>query len=195
MPYHDELLSGDDLTTLVLNFEWRRLVADALQSYLDRDANQLSDTEYDDAKERIYLLIHDLYTVEALSVPAHYQEAERTTTQAITANTQTPIQWSTGGTPPLFSFVTIGATGTATVAVRLKMTSAVGAVKTMFLIKNGVEVVRHDRRVNTANEWVDFAYVLSVASGDTLRVDVLCPQAMTVQIDDFTPKLSVVVVE
>lgn len=195
MPYHDELLSGDDLTTLVLNFEWRRLIADALQSYLDRDANQLTDTEYDDAKERIYLLIHDIYTIENLGVLAHYHEASRASTQAIAANTDTKIQFNVGATPPQDWNVPVPAAGICTVTARVVLLSAVAGAKSARLLHNDNEIAMLAYGSTALSQVFTMSQVLEVESGDYFSLQVNCVTASNAQIAPFTPKISIVVVE
>lgn len=181
---------------------WRQLVLGALSQLTNPDYYRQNAFAPNDVisvcetwhEQMLVPFVQSMNDNAGCATMATYHEAERTTTQSITANTQTPIIWTTGGTPPLFSFVSIPASGIATVSFRVKLQSAVGAVKTAFLIHNGVEVTRHDIRVNTANQWLNLSYVMEVEVGDTFRVDVLCPQAMTVQVDDFTPKLSMVIV-
>lgn len=192
---HNQDLAPDDILSGVsLNYEWRQLVVPILYEGLFRYISEITDeTERQTFIARVDALIDDIYTPEVATM-ATYHEAERTTTQAIPANTQTPVIWSTGGTSPLFSFVTVPDTGIATVSFRVKLSQSPIAIKTVFLIHNGVEHTRHDIRVNTGNQWLNLTTVLEVTAGDTFRLDVLSPSAMTVLVDDFTPKLSMVIV-
>ena len=67
MPDHDEALSGDILTTLNINFEWRRLISDALQSYADSIIRNLDDSLVDDFRNKFQALLSDLYTEDILT--------------------------------------------------------------------------------------------------------------------------------
>lgn len=186
-------LPPDVTTDAFFNYQWRKIVVPVIVDELFAIADTIeTQPEQMDFESRIYQLIIDIYN-ESPPV-ATYHEAERTTTQAIAANTQTPIVWSTGGSPPLFSFVTAPATGIATVTGRVKLLSGAAAVKYCAIIHNGVEVARGDIRSTANQQWFNVSHVLEVEAGDTFRLDVYCLLASTVQIDDFTPKLSMVIV-
>lgn len=54
------------VTTLNINFEWRRLISDALQSYADSIIRNLDDASVDDFRNKIQALLNDLYTAEIM---------------------------------------------------------------------------------------------------------------------------------
>lgn len=64
LPVHNEALAGDDLTTLALNFEWRKIVASALQFYW---SHARTDLAYDNEDLLDDLLI-DLYNAEVFGM-------------------------------------------------------------------------------------------------------------------------------
>lgn len=53
-----------DTSTLFINYHWRRLISDALQTYADILIRQLPDDEVDDFRNNFNGLLEDLYTVE-----------------------------------------------------------------------------------------------------------------------------------
>jgi hypothetical protein len=93
LPDHDEALSGDILTTLNINFEWRRLISDALQSYADSIIRNLDDSLVDDFRNQFQALINDLYTVDTVLSERLFVSLERTTDQTITGGVPDTIDW------------------------------------------------------------------------------------------------------
>ena len=94
LPGHDEELSGDILTTLIINFEWRRLISDALQSYADSIIRNLDDALVDDYRNKFQALINDLYTPEGTVDTPLAVHVARTTNQAIAANIAENVSWN-----------------------------------------------------------------------------------------------------
>lgn len=66
---HNAELPGDVVTSLFINFEWRRLISDALQSYADSIIFRLDDALVDDFRNKIQALLNDLYSVESMDSP------------------------------------------------------------------------------------------------------------------------------
>lgn len=64
LPAHD-FDSGSN-TTLIINYEWRRLISDALQSYADSIIRYLDDSLVDDFRNQFQGLLNDLYTAETM---------------------------------------------------------------------------------------------------------------------------------
>ena len=145
-----------------------------------------------DFESRIYQLIIDIYN-ESPPV-ATYHEAIRATTQAIGAGSQTPVVWSSGGSPPLFSFVTVPVSGICTVSANIRIDSAVAGTKQVILVHSGVEIARVYYATTGLAQMFSISSILEVAAGDTFRVDVLCGVASTVMITPFEPKISMVIV-
>jgi hypothetical protein len=67
LPAHNEALAGDELTTIALNFEWRKIVASALQFYFTHYSDELG---YDN-EDFLSALIWDLYTAELLGMASN----------------------------------------------------------------------------------------------------------------------------
>lgn len=64
MPAHNAALAGDTLTTLALNYQWRRIIAIALQFWFTHGDEGLAATNED----YFEALIQDLYTAEPLGM-------------------------------------------------------------------------------------------------------------------------------
>lgn len=64
MPAHNEALVGDELTTLILNHEWRRIVSSALLYYWTHGRTELA-YENEDALDDLLI---DLYNSELLGM-------------------------------------------------------------------------------------------------------------------------------
>lgn len=58
---HDQILAGDTVTNLTLNYEWRRFIAYAIAAKFERYNEAMTDTEQDAFNERFALLLLDLY--------------------------------------------------------------------------------------------------------------------------------------
>jgi len=63
---HNAELSGDVVTMLFINYEWRRLISDALQSYADSLIRYLPDADIDDFRNKFQALLNDLYSAEIM---------------------------------------------------------------------------------------------------------------------------------
>lgn len=63
---HNAENAPDVVTTLFINFEWRRLISDALQSYADSIIRTLDDSLVDDFRNKFQALLNDLYTPDAM---------------------------------------------------------------------------------------------------------------------------------
>ena len=61
LPDHDTILGGDTLSTLSINYRWRRMIVDALTDYLDGLNINNEDPEYIDLHNQFLALIEDLY--------------------------------------------------------------------------------------------------------------------------------------
>ena len=58
---HYSEVAPDLVTTLYINYEWRRLISDALQSYADSIIRNLDDSLVDDYRNKFQVLLDDLY--------------------------------------------------------------------------------------------------------------------------------------
>jgi hypothetical protein len=62
---HNANLAPDVVTSLYVNYEWRRLISDALQSYADSIIYNLDDAAVDDFRNKVQVMVNDLYSVDA----------------------------------------------------------------------------------------------------------------------------------
>lgn len=58
---HNDLLAGDSLTTLTLNYEWRRFVGHAIERHIEYVSYSLSETETEDLTFLLNDMLLDLY--------------------------------------------------------------------------------------------------------------------------------------
>lgn len=65
LPDHNASIAPDVVTSLFINYKWRRLISDALQSYADSIIRNLDDSLVDDYRNKFQVLLNDLYTVDA----------------------------------------------------------------------------------------------------------------------------------
>lgn len=61
LPDHDTPLAGDTLSSVSINYRWRRMIVDALSNYLDSLNAENEDPEYIDMHNQFLALIQDLY--------------------------------------------------------------------------------------------------------------------------------------
>jgi hypothetical protein len=58
LPAHDAVLAGDSLTTVSLNFEWRKIISSAIEGYL---ATSAKDETTLDNQDLLSQFLIDLY--------------------------------------------------------------------------------------------------------------------------------------
>lgn len=88
-------MGSDLVTTLFLNYKWRKIIAESLLFRYDYLINELGESDEDNASEQIQGLIDDLYTREP-QLQTQYIQASRTSNQTIVANTPTALIWQAG---------------------------------------------------------------------------------------------------
>jgi microcystin-dependent protein len=64
---HNADISGDVVTTLFINHEWRQLLSDVFQHYADTVIRHLPDAAIDDFRNRAQGLLNDLYTPDDMT--------------------------------------------------------------------------------------------------------------------------------
>lgn len=63
---HDAALPGDTLTSVTLNFEWRRTLVHLAEFLLDRRIYSGTEAEIDTVVQQAHALISDMYTVDSV---------------------------------------------------------------------------------------------------------------------------------
>lgn len=58
---HPALLPPDTLTTIELNYQWRRFISDAIDRHIDYVSYNLTDTEKEDLLEKVNSMLSDFY--------------------------------------------------------------------------------------------------------------------------------------
>lgn len=95
---HNEPLAGDDLTTVRFNYQWRKIILDAI----DREMSSISATITDESERetfdiRVSNMIEDFYTVEELPAPYQLNTERDTSTQSLlAASSPSAIIWNQG---------------------------------------------------------------------------------------------------
>lgn len=189
--HNEDLAPDDSLSGVLINHQWRQIIVPILYEGLYRYLKDITDeTEQQTFISRVDALIDDIYTPVAM---ANYRQAERGTTQAIPANTLTKIQFQTGANPPQDWDVPASYDGICTITARVWMNGGTG-LKYARLLHNGNEIVRADFRSTGTVQFFQMSHVLEVVSTDVFNLEVYSLQATTVQVADFTPKISMVIV-
>jgi len=63
LPDHDAPIAGDTLTTLTLNYQWRRIIVDAIDRHLEYAFEDAIDPDKIDAIMKARALIADIYSI------------------------------------------------------------------------------------------------------------------------------------
>lgn len=192
---HNAPVVGDVLHNISLNYHWRQIVGGQLSRLLHRKYWTGTEVEIDTAINQLQDLIHDLYTTE-ITTMANYQEVERTTTQVIPANTLTKISFANpSGLPDGDVNVPILDSGICTVTARAYVQAGSTGLQYARLLHNGSVIAKDDNRSNGTLQYFEFAHVLEVDDGDTFSVEIYALNGTTVQASEFTPKISMVIIE
>lgn len=69
---HDVENAPDVVTNLKINYEWRRLLSDTIQSKADSIIHKLDDALVDDYRNKFQALLNDLYT-DNINIPEQYR--------------------------------------------------------------------------------------------------------------------------
>jgi len=189
---HNEGLVGDTLTSLFINYEWRRLLSDALQSYADTIIARLDDSLVDDYRNKFQALLDDFYTAD-IPLPEIAVAIQRNTDQNITANTATAISWNelitqtanvlwVAGTPTKF-IIPVGGDGYYSISGAVWFPSTVAAQnKSVRVVVNNLTVYQSNITI-LALVSVVYAWGIELASGDEIEIEVFCPVAIAIQGD------------
>jgi hypothetical protein len=195
---HNEILGSDIVTTLFLNYEWRRIVSEALQLYFDKQIRLIDDADIDEPRNQFQELINDLYTLES-QVELEHVEVWRVSNQAIAANTDTAIIWTHGdfdGINPTRIYFPIS--GLATITVNIALLYTTGAVPVLWFRFNG------QSQTDSGRERSDAAITLhyfnenwnrQVVAGQYVEVWVNTgAQAANVSFSTFIPRVALAIV-
>jgi hypothetical protein len=92
---HDEQIVDDELTTLIINHPWRRMISSALENYFaELDAFLATDVEYG-INNDFNNLIYDLYTTEIIDVFGAIARLIKTAAQTFNSAVWTTVIWDT----------------------------------------------------------------------------------------------------
>lgn len=151
LPAHNQALAGDTLTSIQLNYEWRKIVASALYFYFRH--NGKTELAYDN-DDFLSVLLEDLYTAES------FGSAMKTHSQSVflTGNPQTSSTTFVAVANSGFSFTPSHAKALVRVS-NLSLISAAGNnVEAQIEASHGTRVQNGLVRVqSTSNREVDMA--------------------------------------
>lgn len=172
LPTHNEPIGSDTLTTLTLNYQWRRIVSEALQFYFDYRIEQLSDAEIDDTRNQFSVLIHDLYTAEIMST-VQVKQASRSTSQGVVANTDTAVLWTAGdyhGGGASGDTILAPIDGVAIITAWIQFLTGSNSQFTAWIVVNGIEYGRQDSDAVRLQHMRSLSFVVPVANQDTINI-------------------------
>lgn len=93
IPAHDASLVGDQLTTLVVNFRWRRILTPLIQSLCSDNFWTGTQAEIEDATYKAINLLFDLYDIDPMQkIAARLRPTGGFT--ALLASTLTEVEWA-----------------------------------------------------------------------------------------------------
>jgi len=197
---HNEQLSGDVLTQLTLNYEWRRFLSNALQRYADsiiipydKDPSN-DDADLDDYRNQWQALIDDLYSEDIVLTDPASITMYRNSNQSISANTATPISWNvtintqgltlwSSGTPTKFTIPTNGE-GYYMIQGTVQFPTTVAAqVKSVRIVVNNLTVWITQTTILLAVS-IPISFGLELEATDEIEIEVFCPVAFTLPGND-----------
>lgn len=176
---HDANLAGDTVTSLFVNYQWRRIIAEGLQLYLDRAIYALDDPDFEDVHNKFQALLNDLYTPSSGTVTKFAVKVRRTANLVLFAGVSTPITWSSEdydyggfwdvGTPTQL-VVPSGASGLYSIMVNMTIGLSAATARHILIKKNGnIEA----KMVHSAETY--FGYVttaqLELTVGDIVTIE------------------------
>jgi len=192
---HDEILTDDIVTTLNLNYEWRRVVSDALQAYADSiilpiDANPTNDdSELDDYRNQWQDLIDDLYTLENVVDEPLAVHVSRNANQALAANVPEFVVWDNlivsyptviwdDDELEILRVPSIGVGWWLISGVILFAAASSGA--RLVQIVHNETIVYTSAHTSAAAERVVFSHHTFLAPGDIIRIQVTSAQSLNI---------------
>jgi hypothetical protein len=199
---HDEVLGSDIVTSLHLNYEWRRIVSQALQAYFDRLFPFVSDSDIDIPRNNLQGLLNDLYTVDpGGTVAATLKEAWRTTTQALqNANVVHVLAFEAGdydATNTDRLYVPHAGLQTVTFNARL-FSNGASATAQVLIVLNNTTVIAHAVEILDSNEttlWVSLTAQVETDENAFFNVQTVSSLANRVEVGLVLPKLSLIAIE
>lgn len=197
-PYSDVFSASGSVNRAILLSERTQLIAiKAMQTAEIRENwDEMTDLSWDDLEDYIGSALEEILTVQEAGMTANYQEVERTTTQAVPANTLTKISFANpSGLPDGDVNVPIFTGGICTVTARAYVGAGSAGLQYARLLHNGSVIAKDDNRSNSTLQYFELTHVLEVDDGDTFSVEVFALNGTTVQASEFTPKISMVIIE
>lgn len=204
---HDAALVGDELTTLTINYEWRRFVGYALLSSFARWRADLSGSEQDTFDPLFNAFIDDFYSPGGDSMADLYLKLRRNTTQAITGGVETVLVWNDEAadfgdmydisapdgiiTAPL----TIGSAGLFLVTVSVHLGTTGGNNLRSVRLYIADKLLEVDRDTGGGQTYHSLSKLLYLGVGDSCSVTVECGaniNVLGVSDPDFTTELKMI---
>jgi len=198
---HNEVLSGDALTTLSLNYEWRRVISNALQRYADsiilpydKDPTN-DDDELDAYRNQWQALIDDLYTVDPTMQEPCFITLNRDSNQTITGGTPDAIDWNdlvTGsdivlwdGTPADSITIPVGEGGFYQISGTIWFPSSGSSHSRQVQLQvNGTNIYQVGY-TSTIQASLPFSHGTFLVSNDVLKVMIVSPTTIVVAGSNF----------
>lgn len=166
-------MGSDIVTTLFVNYEWRRIISDALQSYFDYKILSLADVDIDDVRNKFQALLNDLYTTESGTMTVVQLKAERITDINFTANLDVPVVFNSGyfdatNNSRIYASATGKAIVTATVHIA---TLSTATIMYAFIRRDGTSILaRNHIQVAASNQELVVTWSGDVTSGEYLEL-------------------------
>jgi hypothetical protein len=190
-------LSGDQITTLFLNYEWRRIVSEALQQYFDKRILQIADADIDNTRNKFQELLNDLYTPDIMATTTYQRTAIRNTNQTILNSTQpNAIIWTLGSydeSNP--TRVIVPQAGLAIVSANVLLTNAgAGSIFYLEIRKNGATMATSGSQLPTTQKGININVQDDVVDTDYFEVFVVHSVNSTIAGASRAARLSVTVI-
>jgi hypothetical protein len=189
-------LGGDLVTTLFLNYEWRRIVSEALQQYFDNRIVQIPDADIDNVRNKFQKLLNDLYTPDIMATTTYQRTAIRNTNQTILASTQpNAIIWTLGSYDESNPTRVIAPqAGLAIVSANAWLTVGTAGIFYLEIRKNGTTMATSGSQTTKIQTGIDINVQDNVVDTDYFEIFVVHTLNSTVAAATRTARLSVTVI-
>lgn len=184
---HNEELTPDNLSGVLINYQWRRVIVGILERELPRIAPvDISEADMNTYQDRIDALIEDIYTIESVPVVEPFQlntERDTSTQTLFAASSPNAIIWNQG------SFVIANPTrlpctvdGIYLITANFRVTNANAIVWEVRLRKNGTDELLRVSHVSTTSWQASITWQFSALDGDYVEILIATTQNAILQI-------------
>jgi hypothetical protein len=193
---HNAALPEDVMTTITLNHEWREIVGGQLSRLLHRQYWTGTESDIDDALQKLHQLLIDLYTTESGGSMAVHKSAHRTTDINFSAGLDVPIQWTEGDYDPTHNsriYADNSGIGLLTANAHIATLSTTN-LEFLALRRNGTETLgRSHFQVGVQNSEHSVSWTGQVAAGDYFEMVARAGSNSKISVLNYNPNIGMTI--